>query len=147
MTGYTLRPVTQADYEFVYDLNRRTMRAYVEPLWGWDEAVQRAAFQKRFKLQGQFIIVVDGQDVGRLSIDESPERVYLAQINLLPGYQGKGIGTAVIESIKADAARAGKPVELRVLKTNPNARRLYERLGFIVFDEIDTHYWMRWKQG
>lgn len=33
------------------------------------------------------------------------------------------------------------PVRLRVLKVNP-ARRLYERLGFKVVEEADTHYLM-----
>jgi len=34
MIEYRLRPVTDADYEFLYDLTRTTMRAYVEPVWG-----------------------------------------------------------------------------------------------------------------
>ena len=88
MVEYTQRPVTEADYEFLYDLNRRTMRAYVEALWGWDEAAQRTLFQQRFTLEGHFIIVVEGQDAGRLRLDESPERTVISQINLLPDYQG-----------------------------------------------------------
>jgi len=109
--------------------------------------LQRQYFRQRFKLEGHSIIVIDGKDAGRLSLDVSPERVYIAQINLLPQFQRKGIGTAIIESVKADAAQANKPVELRVLRTNPDARRLYERLGFTVFDETETHIWMRWNQG
>ncbi|MAS37226.1 MAG: GNAT family N-acetyltransferase [Anaerolineaceae bacterium] len=144
---YTLRPVTQADYEFLYDLNRRTMRVYVEPLWGWDEAVQRENFQQRFKLDDHFIIVVDGTNAGRLSVDRSAERIFLSQINLLPDFQGKGIGSNLIESLKAEAAQANQPLELRVLQTNRPARRLYTRLGFVVFDENDTHLWMRWQAG
>ena len=144
---YTLRPVTQADYEFLYDLNRRTMRVYVEPLWGWDEAVQRENFQQRFKLDDHFIIVVDGTNAGRLSVDRSAERIFLSQINLLPDFQGKGIGSNLIESLKAEAAQANQPLELRVLQTSRPARRLYTRLGFVVFDENDTHLWMRWQAG
>lgn len=142
---YILRPVTQADYEFLYDLNRRTMRVYVEPLWGWDEAVQRENFHQRFKLDGHFIIVVDGTDAGRLAVDRTAERIFLSQINLLPDFQGKGIGSHLIESLKAEAAQANQPLELRVLQTNRPARRLYTRLGFVVFDENDTHLWMRWQ--
>lgn len=144
---YTLRPVTDADYEFVYMLNSSTMRPYVEPIWGWDEDIQRSAFARRWNPDNQQIIIVDGRNAGRLTLNETDELLYIAQINLLPEFQGKGIGSAVIESVKADAARTGKFVELRVLKTNPNAQRLYERLGFIVFDESDTHFWMRWKPG
>jgi ribosomal protein S18 acetylase RimI-like enzyme len=145
MTDYTLRPVTEADYGFIYALNRTTMQPYVEPIWGWDEAFQREAFARRWNPDNQQIIVVNGRDAGRITLNETPELIYLAQINLLPEFQGKGIGTAVIQSIQANAERAGKFVELRVLKTNPDARRLYERLGFTVFDETDTHFWMRWQ--
>jgi ribosomal protein S18 acetylase RimI-like enzyme len=144
---YRLRPVTDADYDFIYALNSATMRPYVEPIWGWDEALQREAFARRWNPDNQQIIIVDERDAGRLTLNETPELIYIAQINLLPEFQGKGIGSAVIESVKAKAARAGKFVELRVLKTNPAARRLYERLGFAVFDESDTHFWMRWRSN
>lgn len=144
---YRLRPVTDADYDFIYALNSQTMRPYVEPIWGWDEALQREAFERRWNPDNQQIIIVDERDAGRVTLNETPELIYIAQINLLPEFQGKGIGSAVIESIKADAARARKAVELRVLKTNPGARRLYERLGFAVFDESDTHFWMRWRSN
>lgn len=144
---YRLRPVTDADYDFIYALNSTTMRPYVEPIWGWDEALQREAFERRWNPDNQQIIIVDERDAGRVTLNETPELIYIAQINLLPEFQGKGIGSAVIESVKADAARAGKVVELRVLKTNPDARRLYERLGFAVFDESDTHFWMRWRSN
>jgi ribosomal protein S18 acetylase RimI-like enzyme len=141
---YTLRPVTEADYEFIYTLNSRTMRPYVEPIWGWDEDIQRKAFERRWNPDNQQIIVVEGRDAGRITLNETEDLIYIAQINLLPEFQGKGIGSAVIESVKTDAAQTGRFVELRVLKTNPNAQRLYERLGFAVFDESDTHFWMRW---
>lgn len=141
---YTLRPVTEADYDYIYLLNSTTMRPYVEPIWGWDEEVQRSAFARRWNPDNQQIIIVEGRNAGRITLNETDELIYIAQINLLPEFQSKGMGSAVIESVKADAARKGKLVELRVLKTNPNAQRLYERLGFTVFDESDTHHWMRW---
>lgn len=40
-----------------------------------------------------------------------------------------------------EADRSDKPVRLRVLKVNP-ARRLYQRLGFRIVDEDETHYTM-----
>ncbi len=145
MAIYQLRPVTDADYEFLYALNSTTMRPYVEPIWGWDEDLQRTAFDRRWNPDNQQMIVVDGRDVGRITLNETDDLIYIAQINLLPDFQGKGIGSEVIEAVKADAAHSGRYVELRVLRTNPDARRLYERLGFRVFEETDTHFWMRWR--
>jgi ribosomal protein S18 acetylase RimI-like enzyme len=134
-------------HEIVYAMNRRTMRAYVEPIWGWDEAEQRAMFDRRFTLDGHFFILVDEQIAGRVVLLHPPECDFISQINILPDYQGRGIGTAVIEAIQKDAAARHKPVELRVLVTNSNARRLYERLGFRIFEQTDTHFWMRWMEG
>ncbi|MBZ0303361.1 MAG: GNAT family N-acetyltransferase [Anaerolineae bacterium] len=145
--NYSLRPVMLADYEFIYDLNRRAMRTYVEPLWGWDEALQREAFRQRFRLENHWLILVGKMAAGHIQRESSPDREFIAQISLLPEYQGRGIGSAVVRAIQAEAAPAGKLVELRVLRTNPDARRLYERLGFVVFDSNETHEWMRWTPG
>ena len=39
---YELRDATAADREWLYQLNRATMRDYVVQTWGaWDEAFQR----------------------------------------------------------------------------------------------------------
>jgi RimJ/RimL family protein N-acetyltransferase len=38
-----------------------------------------------------------------------------------------------------------RPVELGVFKINVRARRLYERLGFTVVGETETHHRMRWE--
>jgi len=47
-------------------------------------------------------------------------------------------GAALISTIIAEADARNLLVRLRVLKINP-ARRPYERLGFVVTDEAETH--------
>jgi ribosomal protein S18 acetylase RimI-like enzyme len=58
-----------------------------------------------------------------------------------PEHQGKGIGTRLISEVLQDAHSRGLAVRLRVLKVNP-AQRLYERLGFAVVGETETHHLM-----
>ena len=65
-------------------------------------------------------------------------------IQLLPEVQGRGIGTAIIEALKAEAAETGATVELGVEKDNPNARRLYHRLGFVEIGETDDEHRLQW---
>jgi hypothetical protein len=55
---------------------------------------------------------------------------------------GGGATSVFIQSLLADVHRTGKPVVLQVLKAN-RARRLYERLGFVMTGESETHYVMR----
>ena len=50
---------------------------------------------------------------------------------LIETARGRGIGTALVEQVIADAEARAVPVRLGVLEHNP-ARRLYERLGFRV---------------
>jgi ribosomal protein S18 acetylase RimI-like enzyme len=71
--------------------------------------------------------------------------IELCGIQLLPGFQRHGIGTAVIEGLKAQAAAAGIPLDLGVEKDNPDARRLYERLGFVRVGETDQEFRLRWE--
>ena len=84
-------------------------------------------------------MVVDGLAVGLLRVSERESAVFIDQVEITPKYQSQGIGTSLINDLLA----RGRPVELGVLKVNVDARRLYERLGFRVIGETETHYHMR----
>lgn len=139
---YRLRDATEADRDWLYALLRASMRDYVVQTWGdWDEAFQHPRFDDRFTTVDQQIVVVDGADVGVLIVHHEATRLVLEEIQLHPEYQSRGIGTAVLRDLLTEAAVATVPVELQVLKVNP-ARGLYERLGFAVVGETDTHHLM-----
>lgn len=65
----------------------------------------------------------------------------IIEIQLLPEFQGHGIGTALLQRELRFADARGLPVRLQVLREN-RARTLYERLGFRVCGETDTHFLM-----
>ena len=142
-TKYSLRPATDKDYDFLYHLHRAAIRPTVEATWGWDEAFQADYFRSRWDLSRRQIIVVDGSDIGVVTLEERPGSVFLALIEIQPAYQGQGIGTAVIREVMANAHRRGLPVELHILKANARARRLYERLGFRLTEARAERYVMR----
>jgi ribosomal protein S18 acetylase RimI-like enzyme len=137
-----LRAATSEDAEFLFQLLRATMREYVEQTWSWDEKWQRAHFQERFDPAKNQIVVLDDLDIGVIAAERREDEVFLGSLYILPEYQRRGIGTLLIKSVLDGAFREGLPVRLRVLKVNP-ARRLYERLGFLVVEEADTHYVMK----
>ena len=138
---YTLRHVRDADYEFLYRLKVVCLKEYVEAIWGWDEARQRRHFAVKFDPAASRIVVAFGRDAGQLSIEERPEEIYLNGIYLLPAYQGQGLGSQILRDVMAGAKQSDRPVRLQVLAGNP-ARRLYERLGFVVTGRNDTHFLM-----
>jgi ribosomal protein S18 acetylase RimI-like enzyme len=137
-----LRAATPKDAEFLFQLLRATMREYVEQTWSWDEKWQRAHFQERFDPAKNQIVVLNDRDIGVIAVDRREDEVFLGRIYILPEYQRRGIGTLLIKSVLDGAFQDGLPVRLRVLKVNP-AKRLYERLGFTVIEEADTHYVMK----
>jgi ribosomal protein S18 acetylase RimI-like enzyme len=63
--------------------------------------------------------------------------LHLKHVELSPEYQRRGVGTALIRDLSAQARALGLPLTLHVLNVNP-ARRLYERLGLRVVAEVDT---------
>lgn len=59
-------------------------------------------------------------------------------IFVAPHAQGRGVGTALLEAIKAEAHNRGlAAVRLDVIDSNTRARTLYEREGFVA---VQTHH-------
>lgn len=80
-----------------------------------------------------FVWVEDGRTVGNVSLRRvAGEPAYLiGNVAVHPDWQRRGIATALIEAALESVSRQGtRWVGLEVRTDNPNARRLYERLGF-----------------
>jgi ribosomal protein S18 acetylase RimI-like enzyme len=144
-TDIALRPANEKDADFLWELHSVVLKPYVAATWGWDEEFQYRYFNEHFNPNRNQIIRYMGSEVGVMSIEETAHGYVLSTIEIMPQYQGLGIGTALIRDLLEKAATRGLPVSLRVLKVNP-ACQLYLRLGFLVVGETETHYWMR-KEG
>jgi ribosomal protein S18 acetylase RimI-like enzyme len=141
---YTLRAAGEADFDFLCDLHEATMRDYVHAVWGWDDAFQRKMYRDSFAANPRSIVIVDGADNGVVRIVRREADVYLGLVEIHPRVQRRGIGAAIVRSVVDEAIAARLPAALRVLKVNVGARRLYQRLGFAVVEENETHYDMRY---
>jgi GNAT superfamily N-acetyltransferase len=138
----TLRAATTKDGDFLYRLHRRVMQMYVIETWGqWDEAWQSQYFHQHFNPGACQIIVFQEHDIGAICVERRPTDLFLSNIEVLPAYQAQGIGTQLIRALMDEAHKRGVPLSLRVLRVNP-ARKLYERLGFVISGETATHYLM-----
>lgn len=135
-----------ADLSWLWELKRTTMRAYVAAAFGWEDADQYERFTAAFDPVKLRIIRVDRSDAGLIEVAEKECFFFIARIELLPIFQRRGIGSLVIAEVVDQAARRNKPVHLQVLRANP-ARRLYERLGFSVYEETATHFRLKTKMS
>jgi GNAT superfamily N-acetyltransferase len=140
-----VRPATGADLDFILRVHAESMRPHIEAQWGvWDEQQQRERIFKSTRPETHRIIEAESKPVGCYWIREHPGELELVRLYLLAPWQGRGIGSSILGDLCAEADGLGLPMRLRVLQKNP-ARRLYERFGFRVIDQTDSHRIMRRK--
>ena len=89
------------------------------------------------------IVERERQPIGRLIVNRAPDEYRLVDIALLPEQRGAGLGTTLIQRLLREAAAAGKPVRLSVLKGH-RAARLYQRLGFKQIGQAEVHDELEW---
>jgi ribosomal protein S18 acetylase RimI-like enzyme len=142
---FTLEPIGEDDFEFRYRVYEITIKPYLYEMMDWSEDQHRAMIRSNFAgSTSHSAIVVDGKRAGVVRIVEHDKVIDLEQIEILPEFQGKGIGTAVVQSLIDRAIRTGKVVDLSVFVANTGARRLYERLGFSLISESERDVQMRY---
>jgi ribosomal protein S18 acetylase RimI-like enzyme len=152
--GLALRPETEADVPFLFQLFASTRWDEMATLTEWSEAQKIAFLEHQFTAQRQHYLVhyansafdvleERGTPVGRLYVDRQERTLLIVDIALLPAWRGRGIGTALIEALFAEARQVGKEVSISVEKYNP-AQRLYRRLGFREYAEDDVYWFMYW---
>lgn len=138
---YSLKMATQEDHDFIYNLKKTTMKDYVIKTWGnWDEDLQKNFFSRESKEIKYQIIVVEGKNVGVVAFSRNEKSINIDEIQILPEYQSKGIGTLVFSDIIANAQKEKTETTLRVLKVNFVAQKFYNKLGFEKIGDTETHF-------
>jgi len=138
--NYLLKPAAMGHYDFIYHVKKLTLKEHIEKIWGWDEEYQQNDFRECFIPEKNKIIVSENEDIGYLEINEEDNIVYIVELEILPEYQGRGIGSSIISDIVEYAGASQKRVRIGCFKINRGAKRVYERLGFKVIEETETHY-------
>ena len=140
--NYMLRKATEADYEFIYQTKKAVYIYYVEINFGsWDDEQQREYFKAFMEAckEEAFIICSDEVDIGFYNCNSGDTTYEIGNICIIPSYQNKGIGTALLNDVLQQ--NADKEIHLQYFKQNP-VGKLYERLGFQPAGETAYHYQM-----
>jgi GNAT superfamily N-acetyltransferase len=150
-----LRPVTQADDEFlleVYGSTRSDELGQVEWAEGqkevfirWQFNLQRREYFARFPDARYEVVLVDGQPAGRIWVGADEAQIRLLDIGLLPEFQKRGIGTLLLQQLIQEARNAGKPLRHMIFVLNNDAHRFYERLGFVVIEDLGAYKHMEYR--
>ncbi len=146
---YSFRNCLMSDFDFLFELKKQNFKKYVDTYWSWDDEDQknRLKIDLEEHLSHKHIILFGKKPIGvyALHITENGD-CFINEISLLKEYQNKGIGTKILqEQIKENQSKKIRTI-LQVFKTNP-AIKLYEKLGFTVYGESETHYQMEIKNN
>lgn len=147
------RPAREDEVDFLGTVYASTRTEELAPT-GWPDEMKQAFLQQQHEAQHahyanvypdaeRLIIERGGERIGRLYLQEWDADLRIVDISLLPEGRRQGIGEAILRDIGADAAARGKKVSIHVEKFNP-ARRLYERLGFVVAEDKGVYDLMDW---
>jgi ribosomal protein S18 acetylase RimI-like enzyme len=157
--GYLIRALTPADepilwemlYQAIYvgkdetpparEIVRRPELAQYVQGWGRPHDVGFAAVDATSQavIGAGWMRRWSGNEKGYGYVDEETPELSVA---VLPAYQGRGIGTALLARLLEAAQACYGAVSLSVAEENP-ALRLYERLGFEVVGKSGTSLTMK----
>ena len=140
--NYKLIPITQKDYDFIYELKKKAYIKYVEEIWGWDEDKQKEYFKNFIDTYKKniYLIKLNDEVIGFYNDEFLENGDYeIGNICIIPEYQGMGIGTKILKDILKEYEDTN--ILLQYFKQN-KVGNLYTKLGFIQNGETNYHYQM-----
>lgn len=141
------REANDDDFHLTFKIKTNSTKQLVEKIWGWDEDIQLDYHKNQFDPNKIKIILDDKQEVGYISTFITGNIFFIENIVIDTIFQGRNIGTKVLLDTIKSAVEHKKIIELKVLKINVRAKKLYERLNFQTFEQTELHYKMRYQES
>ena len=140
--GVSLRAATAADRPFLESLFGEVRWDEFAPT-GWTDAAKVSFLASQFDFQQRhyanafpdaerYIVENAGAPIGQIVVDHATAGLHLIDVSLQAAWRGRGVGGALVKMLQ-DEVGAGRAEQVtsNVDRTNPNALRLYLRLGFV----------------
>src|SRR5262245_24950814 len=106
---------------------------------------QHAYYKEHYDGASFDVILVGGQPAGRLYVARWTDEIRIIDIALLPEYCNRGIGSALLRQLQAEARAARKPLRIHVERFNPALRLYDDRLGFRRIEDKGVYLFMEWR--
>ncbi len=85
-------------------------------------------------------IIIYDKIIGSILLKDMPQGKLIDEIYIEKEFRNNGIGTDIIRKMLEN----NRNIYLWVYKENKKAISLYNRLGFIIVDETDSRYYMKY---
>ena len=134
----------QEEIKFIYNLRKKVYQKYIEKIYGeWNEESQKKLFNKFMKenLKNIELIYLKDELVGFYNGKTKDNKSFeIGNICIMPEFQNKGIGTAVLKEIVFENKE--KDIVLNCFKEDSTIGT-YEKMGFEKIMETEQHYIMK----
>jgi len=140
------RKVKHDDIDFLLNLRKKSMSAHLA-----QAKIKLTNEQHLQRIKEHYydshIILRDRKPIGLLkmgviAVNGPNKSLHIRQLQILPEFQGEGIGSKVLNVVKKRALQLQLPITLNVLLRNP-ARGLYLRHGFQIEGKNKLEFQMR----
>ena len=106
---------------------------------------QASAYRTKFPKADFDIILVDGEQVGRLYLDRRDDEIRVLDFTLLPAFRAQGIGTKVMEGLFVEARGGSQKITGHVGQDNLRGLAFASRVGFRVLYDTESTSLMIWE--
>jgi ribosomal protein S18 acetylase RimI-like enzyme len=136
------RDADPKEYAEDFEMMRAESSAYLERTLelmhsSWEE------YARLFRTVGRVMTILqDEQPAGFYWIEEREKILHLHALILKPEFQGRGIGSQVLNTLRETYCPAFDAIELGVHASNQRALALYHRLGYVeakYLEELEFH--------
>jgi len=141
MEQITLHQSQNTDVETIANLRAIVLRDDLTRLGRFNEEKVRQRFRDAFDPVHTWIIKAGSSFIGCVAFKPILDGYLLEHFYIHPNYQGKGIGSQVLDYLLKQDYVIGKRVTLNVLQES-SAQSLYKRFGFKVDSEDPIDIYM-----
>ncbi|MEH6676998.1 GNAT family N-acetyltransferase [Phenylobacterium sp.] len=138
---FAFAPARASDLEALTELRLAVMADSFNRIGRFNPDRARAWFAETYRPETTRLIMMGDEMAGCVAFFPTGTGVLkLEHFYLQPHWQGRGLGSAVLDSLLTEADAQGAQVILTVLRES-DARRLYDRRGFVETgrDDLDVY--------
>jgi ribosomal protein S18 acetylase RimI-like enzyme len=139
----TFLPVTDTDAETLVSLRIDAMRESLESIGRFDPVRARERFLSTFEPQYTRHVDTDGKRAGFVVVKPVDDALQLDHLYIRPQHQGRGIGSAVLKQVFAEADANAQAIRVGALRGSAS-NRFYQQHGFVQVSESEWDiYYLR----
>lgn len=141
-----LSQAKKGDFEFYFNLRKENQIYDSDGNQTWNDELQRNILIRHFYPKRYLIITTTGRKVGIVTFFIARKSIQIRNLIIAPKFRSKGIATRVIQKAILISNEQQKPLFAQAVKSNKRILRILLRLGFVITEEHETHYIMKYNK-